>query len=50
MNIFLYFLIFILFSFTAQPQTKLEKLTSEISNLWGNAILDKNEIDRKSVV
>ena len=44
MNIFFYFLIFILFSFTAQPQTKLEKLTSEISNLWGIAILDKNEI------
>ena len=33
-----------MFSFTAQPQTKLEKLTSEISNLWGIAILDKNEI------
>ncbi len=44
MNIFFYILMFILISFTAQSQTKLEKLTPEISNLWGIATLDKNEI------
>ena len=44
MNIFFYFLIFILFPFIAQSQIKLQKITPEISNLWGIAILDEDEI------
>ena len=44
MNILFYILIIILFSFTAQSQIKLEKLSPEISNLWGIAVLNKDEI------
>ena len=43
MKIFFYTLIFTLFSYTAQSQIKLEKLSPEISNLWGIAILNENE-------
>ena len=44
MNFIFYVLLFSLFPFIVQSQIKLEKITPKISNLWGIAIINKNEI------
>ncbi|MDC1067146.1 PQQ-dependent sugar dehydrogenase [Alphaproteobacteria bacterium] len=44
MNFIFYVLVFILFPFIAQSQIKLEKITPELSNLWGVSVLNKEEV------
>ena len=44
MNFIFYVLLFSLFPFIVQSQIKLEKITPKISNLWGIAIINKDEI------
>ena len=44
MNFIFYALLFILFPFMAQSQIKLEKITPELSNLWGVSVLNKEEV------
>ena len=44
MNFIFYILVFILFPFIAQSQIKLEKITPELSNLWGISVLNKEEV------
>ncbi len=44
MNFIFYALLFILFPFIAQSQIKLEKITPELSNLWGVSVLNKEEV------
>ena len=44
MNFIFYILLFSLFPFIVQSQIKLEKITPELSNLWGISIIDKDEI------
>ena len=44
MNFIYYVLLFTLYPFIVQSQIKLEKITPKISNLWGIAIINKDEI------
>ena len=44
MNFIFYVLLFSLFPFIVQSQIKLEKITPELSNLWGIDIINKDEI------
>ena len=44
MNFIFYVLLFTLYPFIVQSQIKLEKVTPKISNLWGIAIINKDEI------
>ena len=44
MNFIFYVLLFSIFPFIVQSQVKLEKISPKISNLWGIAIINKDEI------
>ena len=44
MNFIFYVLLFTLYPFIVQSQIKLEKVTPKISNLWGIATINKDEI------
>ena len=44
MNFIIYVLLFTLYPFIVQSQIKLEKVTPKISNLWGIATINKDEI------
>ena len=44
MNFIFYVLLFTLYPFIVQSQIKLEKVTPNISNLWGIATINKDEI------
>ena len=43
MNFIFYVLLFSLFPFMVQSQIKLEKITPQLSNLWGIDIINKDE-------